>query len=151
MSTVRGGLASVLAAVLVLGGGGCSADSRSRTATTNTPEPSSSSIVAEATTTGPAETSTSVAASAQSSPATTVAEVRIVATVAATFASARVIQLVEPVQGYSEVAFTSATRYRRSSGQAATLADLQPGSRIEVRGTRGSAAALLAREVVLLG
>lgn len=150
MTTVRGGLASVLAVTLVLGGGGCSADSRGRTVNTRTTEPSSS-VVTGVTTTEPSDTTTATSAQSSVRPATTAAEVRIVATVAATFASARVIQLAEPVQGYSEVAFTSTTRYRRSSGQAATLGDLQPGSRIEVRGTRGSAVALLAREVVLLG
>lgn len=76
--------------------------------------------------------------------------VSIRATVASTFASARIILLANPVSGFTEVALGESTVYRRSSGARAALGDLAPGSVIEVKGQRGgSATTLLADEVVL--
>ena len=92
----------------------------------------------------------STGSASTSRPGTTIAQTRFTATVAATFASARVIQLAAPVQGYEEVALSATTKYLRASGQPARLADIQTGARIEVRGTRGSGKAFLATEVVLL-
>jgi hypothetical protein len=122
---------------------GSGTPSRTTAPTTATPPPTT----VETTTTLPPVT-TSVAATTR--PATTVPGVTITATVAAAFASARIVQLAEPVQGFAEVAFNSSTRYRRANGSPASLADLQPGTRIQVRGTRTSSTTLLATEVILV-
>lgn len=124
-----------------------------------TPAPTESTVAtssteAETVTTNPetAPTTPSVSSTTKpQGPATSAPGLSVRATVAATFASARVIQFVAPVQGISEAALTTATRYRRSNGQPATLADVRSGSVIEVRGQRGTGAAILATEVVLIG
>ena len=121
------------------------------------PTPSTAPATVETSTTAPVTTETVPPESTSSSTptsaraTTTVAETRISATVAAVFASAKVIELAEPVQGFSEVALTASTRYRRSSGQPASLSDVRSGSTIQVTGVRSSATALVAREVVIPG
>ncbi len=67
------------------------------------------------------------------------------------FSSARVLQLDPPVDGYSRVALTSDTEYRRADGSAATLADVAEGSTVEVTGTPGAEGSVIARRVVLVG
>lgn len=133
----------VLVVLASCNGGGRPAPTTTAPRATSAP-PTTSSSETSTTTTPP------TSAAPTSAPPTPAPSVTITATVAAAFASARIVQLAEPVQGYREVAFNASTRYRRADGSPASLADLQPGTRIQVRGTRTSGTTLLASEVVLV-
>ena len=78
-------------------------------------------------------------------------DVTVRGTVLTIFSSARVLQLDPPVDGYSRVALTSDTEYRRADGSPATLADVEEGSTVEVTGTPGAEGTVIARRVVLAG
>jgi len=125
--------ALVVVAGLVLAGGACSDDDP-----TTEPPPSSSTSSTSSTTGGTPVTSAP-------------GEVTIRATVAAVFASAGVIRLVPPVDGYSTAAVGPATEYRRADGSPGVLQDVVDGSTVEVTGEPGAPGALIARSVVILG
>ncbi len=72
-------------------------------------------------------------------------------TVLTVFASARVLQIDPPVDGYSRVALTEETEYRTAGGSAATLQDVDEGATVEVTGQPGAPGSLIARLVVLGG
>lgn len=149
---MSGRFISAFTVLAVLVATGCSSGGR-ESASTTTSRATDTSMPHEAATTTVIEatpSSTSASTVPVAAPTTPAGEIAIRATVAATFASARVITLAEPVSGYTDVAFTAETRYRRAGGQAAALADLTPGTAVEVRGQRGSETTLLAREVVVL-
>ena len=77
-------------------------------------------------------------------------DVTVRSTVLTIFSSAQVVQLDPPVDGYSKVALTSETEYRRADGSPASLADVQEGSTVEVRGEAGAPGTVIARQVVLV-
>ena len=100
----------------------------------------------------PRSTTSSSSVSTSAVPTTTVpGDVTVRGTVLTIFSSARVLQLDPPVDGYSRVALTSETEYRRSDGSVATLADVAEGSTVEVTGTPGAEGSVIARRVVLVG
>ena len=67
------------------------------------------------------------------------------------FSSAQVLQLDPPVDGYSRVALTSDTEYRRADGSSGSLADIGEGSTVEVTGSPGATGTVIARRVTLVG
>jgi len=101
----------------------------------------------------PATTTSSSSSTSPTSPIPTTAvagDVTIRGTVLTIFSSARVLQLDPPVDGYSRVALTDDTEYRRADGSPATLADVDEGSTVEVTGTAGAEGTVIARRVVLV-
>ncbi len=102
--------------------------------------------MAPTTTSAPATTTT-----AEVIPTTvgTPGEVTIRGTVLSVFASARVIQIDPPVNGYSRVALTADTEYVAADGSEAGLQDVTEGSTVEVTGEPGAPGTLIARRVVL--
>ncbi|MGQ0745086.1 MAG: hypothetical protein ACT4OS_12310 [Acidimicrobiales bacterium] len=81
--------------------------------------------------------------------ATTSPGVVLSAVVAATFASARVLALAEPVNGVSEVVFDGSTRLTRVGGASASLADLRAGTRVEITGRANPAGGFVASAIVI--
>ncbi len=65
-------------------------------------------------------------------------------------ASARVIHLTEPVQGFNSVALTDRTEFISKDDSVKSLADLKAGMKIEVAGKPGSAGAVLASKIRIL-
>ena len=149
---MHGRRASIVGLAMALAAGGCSDGTDDTPATTGVessttaPDSGSPTTPAEATTAAPAST-VPPPTSRTTAPA---GEITIRATVATTFASARVIALVEPVSGIGEVAFTTDTRFVRADGRAAALGDLTTGTSVEVKGQRGTGDTLLARQIVIL-
>jgi hypothetical protein len=98
---------------------------------------------------------TTMAGVAPTSVVTTVAAgaVTVRGTVLTVFASARVLQLDPPVDGYSKVALTADTEFRRADGSPGSLADVAEGSTVEVSGEAAVAApaTVIARRVVVVG
>ncbi len=143
--------------VVLVGVGACSdggSDGRVSPATTTSTSRSASTTVAAPVTTATTTTGASGATTSTTagSTATTVAgDVTLRGTVLTVFASARVLELDPPVNGYSRVALTSDTEYRLADGSAGSLIDIQEGSTIEVTGEPGSPGSLIARLVVLAG
>ncbi|MEA2686726.1 MAG: hypothetical protein QOE93_1921 [Actinomycetota bacterium] len=139
-------------ALVVVVAGACSdgdsdGDSFAVTTTTSTSTPAPAS-----TTTSIAGGTVTTATSAPTTATTGVAgEVTIRGTVSGLFASARVLQFEPPVDGYSRVALTEETEYRRADGSPAAFIDVNEGTRVEVTGEPGSPGALIARLVVVLG
>ena len=70
--------------------------------------------------------------------------------VAGTFASARVIGLRAPVNGFVNIALTNETEVVRANGARATLADIGTGANVEAVGRPSTPDTLLARRVALL-
>ncbi len=146
-----------LLAVGVLVAAGACSDGDSDTP--SSPSSTSSTAVVTATTvvTGGTGTTTTAGASATTVgglPTTAVGapgEVTIRATVLTVFASARVLQLDPPVNGYSRAALTSETEYRLADGSSGSLQDVDDGSKVEVTGEPGAAGTLIARRVVIVG
>ena len=144
--------------VVLVAAGACSDDGGSEgtvsPATTTSTSRLASTTVAGPVTTGTATTggSATTTSTTTGSTATTVAgDVTLRGTVLTVFASARVLELDPPVNGYSRVALTSDTEYRLADGSAGSLIDIQEGSTIEVTGEPGSPGSLIARQVVLAG
>jgi hypothetical protein len=78
------------------------------------------------------------------------AEVTVRGVVATVAASARVIQLRAPVNGFSDVALSTDTEIVRANGAPVTLNDVMPGANIEAVGRATNAQAIVARKVTLL-
>lgn len=71
-------------------------------------------------------------------------------TVGAFSASARVITLAEPVNGFASIVVSLGTELVRPNGLTATVGDLMPRARLEVTGRPGAPGTLVARRIVLL-
>ena len=70
--------------------------------------------------------------------------------VIATFTpSARIVNLAQPVAGFTTVALTADTQIVRASGATAAATDLVPRATIEVTGRSGAPGTLVARRIVL--
>ncbi len=141
-------LAVAVALVVLVGTGACSDDDGSGSDAT---VPRSAVPTSTTSTTVPAVAPTTVTPPPVSSVPTTVAtgEVTIRGTVLTLFASARVLQIDPPVNGYSRIALTEETEYRTASGGAASLQDVEEGSTVEVSGEPGAPGTLIARLVVV--
>lgn len=79
------------------------------------------------------------------------AEVTVRGVVAGVFASARVVQLNPPVNGFVNVALGVDTEIVRADRTRGGLNDVTPGSTIEAVGRPGTPDTLVARQVTLLG
>jgi hypothetical protein len=103
----------------------------------------------------PGPTSTAVSTTGATAPTSVPAgagqETTVRGTVAAVSASARVLDLEAPVDGYTDVALSSDTEYRKADGSPGALQDVAVGSTVEVTGVPGAPGALLARRVVVVG
>jgi hypothetical protein len=132
---LRSGVAVAAVVMAGLVGLGACSDSDSDSAATTSPSSSSASTSAVPTT-----GSTAVAG-----------DVTVRGTVLTIFSSARLLQLDPPVDGYSRVALTDDTEYRRADGSSASLADVDEGSTVEVTGAPGAEGTVIARRVVLVG
>jgi len=143
-------VALVALVALVVGGGACSGGGSGPSAPATT---TLSTALAPPTTSGPAPATTAtpvLTAVPTTVPTTGLAgEVTIRGAVLTVFASARVLQIDPPVDGYSRVALTSDTEYRTRGGSPASLQDVDEGSTVEVTGSPGSPGTLLARLVVV--
>ncbi len=71
-------------------------------------------------------------------------------TVAGVFASARVIQLIPPVNGIASVALSADTELVRAGGGRAALSDVMPGATIEAIGLTSAPGTLVARRITVL-
>ncbi len=149
---------------LVLVVGACSDDDPGPVAPAATSTSTSTSVGTATTatttvgsaTTGPMTGATATTVSTVSTSPTTgsgdgAGEVTIRGTVSVIFASARVLQIDPPVDGYSEVALTESTEYRRADGSLGSLVDVNEGSSIEVTGETGVTGSLIARLVKVVG
>ena len=151
-------MVGVVVVMVGVGVGACSDGGSDETvspaATTTSTSRLASTTVAAPVTTAPPITGGSAATTSTTtgSTATTVAgEVTLRGTVLTVFASARVLELDPPVDGYSRVALTSDTEYRLADGSPGSLIDVVEGSTIDVTGEPGSPGSLIARLVVLAG
>ncbi len=145
--------------VLVVAGacsdGGSDASDRTVATTSSSTRPPASTVPTAPVPSAPTATTGLPGTTTSTSPATgsTVApgEVSLRGTVLTVFASARVLELDWPVNGYSRVALTEDTEYRLADGSPASLVDLDEGSTVEVTGEPGSPGSLIARLVVIVG
>ena len=78
-------------------------------------------------------------------------EVTIVGAVSEVFARARVIVLVEAVDGFSVVALDGETEILSADGTGTTIQEIQPGMRIQVSGRPSGADTLVASQVRIWG
>ena len=122
-------------AIVLVAGGACSDDGGSGSAVPSTTVPSDATV---ATTSTPPTTTSGVAG-----------PITVRGKVSALFASARVLELDPPVDGYSSVALTGATEFRRADGSPATFADVDEGATVVVTGEPGSAGTVIAHLVVI--
>jgi len=65
--------------------------------------------------------------------------------------SARVIMLMQPVQGIDIVALTEETQILNETGDEIALQSIAQGMQIQVAGETGSSGTLIATQIVLLG
>ena len=63
--------------------------------------------------------------------------------------SARIVNLAQPVAGFTTVALAADTEIVRASGAPAAATDLVPRATIEVTGRPGASGTLVARRIVL--
>jgi hypothetical protein len=78
-------------------------------------------------------------------------EVTIVGEVSEVFARARVIVLLEAVDGFGVIALDGETEVLSADGTATTIQDIEPGMRIQVSGHPSNADTLVASEVRVQG
>jgi hypothetical protein len=81
---------------------------------------------------------------------TTAAEVTVRGEVGAFSASARVMALAQPVNGFTSVVVSVDTEVVRSNGATAAVTDLGPRAGVEVSGRPGLPGTLVARRIVIL-
>lgn len=142
------------AGVLVLGGACSDGDSDTGSPSSTTTSTTGAAVTTTAVTGGTTATTVVVATTVAGAATTTVSapgEVTIRGTVLTVFASARVLQLDPPVNGYSRAALTSETECRRADGSPGSFQDVNDGSQVEVTGEPGAPGTLIARRVVLVG
>ena len=75
--------------------------------------------------------------------------ITITGVVTSVFASAQVIMLAEPVEGFTYVAVTGETKITLAEGGEAVLQDVQRGATIQATGEPGGADTLMAEQIVV--
>ncbi len=121
-------------------------DRSTTTSTTST----STTLAAAGTTTGPGSTATTPTTVVTTTPAPVATEITVRGTVAGVFASARVIQLIPPMNGIASVALSADTELVRAGGGRAALNDVMPGATIEAIGLTSAPGTLVARRITVL-
>jgi len=79
-----------------------------------------------------------------------ISEVSVTGAVSEVFPNARVITLVEPVDGFSLVALTGATEIFSADGSEISVGEIRPGMQIQAAGRAGPAETLIASQVRIL-
>lgn len=98
----------------------------------------------------PAPAPATVSTTSTTATSTAGREVTVRGTVAATFASARVVTLQQAVNGYTQLALSTESEVARSNGARAAFSDITAGMTVEAVGRPSTPGTLLARRVVLL-
>ena len=76
-------------------------------------------------------------------------DVTVRGVVASVSASARVVMLAQPVNGFSTLAIAANTDIARANGARASLADVAPGATVEATGRPSTSGTVVVRRLVL--